>query len=506
MLSTADASTTYATKTALTQTEDRITSEVSKTYQSKSGMSSYATKSYVDQQDSSIKSTVSSVQKTADSALTKATTVEQTADGLEVKIDSAVTTANTAKSTADSAQSTANTAKSTADSAKSTATTANSNASTAKTNAQNALNRATYQYGTCSTAAGTAAKAVSLSGFSLFTGATVQVKFTNANSVANPTLNVNSTGAKTIRAYNANLSASSAYNWVAGAVVTFVYDGTYWNIADAASLSKANSAATAASNAQSTANTANSTANAAKTAAANAAKTATNYLGFSSGGLVVGTNSGGTGQSGLQGNVRTYSGGMEVRNGTTVLARYGASKVELGINSNSSVIDFCAGSGEIKYVNQTIKGATQKAFTIDSDSPVYIDGTPKAYINGYTQPQGIMQSTHNGNTWTSYLVGNGANIQFGAVNVSSGSGSQISVAAATVTMPIASTYYSVAATLRSKSAIGTYDGNWELTVVVRHISSTQFEVRLMRGDYAFLTAGSTWTVDVVVFGFTSNDY
>lgn len=370
MLSAADASATYATKSSVTQTASEIKSEVATTYLSKTNASStYATKTEMKQSDDSIKSTVSSVKTTADSALKKATTVEQTADGLEVKITSAVSTANTAKSTADSAkstattanntansakttatnaQNTANTAKSTADSAKSTATTANSNASTAKTNAQNALNRATYQYGTCSTAAATAAKAVTLSGFSLFTGATVQVKFTNANSAANPTLNVNSTGAKTIRAYNANLSASSAYNWVAGAVVTFVYDGTYWNIADGASLSKANSAqskansaATAASNAQSTANTANSTANAAKTAAANAAKTATNYLGFSSGGLVVGTNSGGTGQSGLQGNVRTYSGGMEVRNGTTVLARYGASTIELGLNSSSSQVKMC---------------------------------------------------------------------------------------------------------------------------------------------------------------------
>ncbi|OUN47308.1 hypothetical protein B5G20_04910 [Collinsella sp. An7] len=152
MLSAADASATYATKTALTQTEDSITAEVAKTYQSKSGMASYATKSYVDQQDSSIKTTVSSVQTTANNALSKATTVEQTADGLEVKITSAVSTANTAKSTADSAKSTATTANNTANSAKTTATnaqntanTANSTANAAKTaaaNAQTAANNA----------------------------------------------------------------------------------------------------------------------------------------------------------------------------------------------------------------------------------------------------------------------------------------------------------------------------------------------------------------------------
>ncbi len=65
-------------------------------------------------------------------------------------------------------------------------------------------------YGTCSTAAATAAKTVSLSGFSLFTGATVAVMFSNGNTAANPTLNINSTGAKTIYYRNAALTSSTA--------------------------------------------------------------------------------------------------------------------------------------------------------------------------------------------------------------------------------------------------------------------------------------------------------
>ena len=290
----------------------------------------------------------------------------------------------TAKSTADSA-------KSTADSAKSTATTANSNATTAKNNASTALNRATYQYGTCSTAAATAAKAVTLSDFSLFTGATVQVKFTNANSAANPTLNVNSTGAKAIRAYNANLSASSAYNWVAGAVVTFVYDGTYWNIADGASLSKANSAqskansaATAASNAQSTANTANSTANAAKTAAANAqtaannaAKTATNYLKFDTSGLCVGNHT-----TTLTYNTLIKSTGMEVRNGSTVLSSFGASLVELAKNSSGAQIKMCGGVALVKYdgTDLTVGGA-HASFQATHPSSTSASSPPFATLN-----------------------------------------------------------------------------------------------------------------------------
>lgn len=66
-------------------------------------------------------------------------------------------------------------------------------------------------YGTCSTAAATAAKVVALTdpaGFSLTTGAVVIVKFTNANSVASPTLNVNSTGAKAIMRYGTTAAST----------------------------------------------------------------------------------------------------------------------------------------------------------------------------------------------------------------------------------------------------------------------------------------------------------
>ena len=82
-------------------------------------------------------------------------------------------------------------------------------------------------YGTCSTAAGTAAKVVALSGFVLATGAEITVKFSATNTAANPTLNVNSTGAKGIRYKNA--AVPSGYI-VANKTYRFVYDGTYWQI------------------------------------------------------------------------------------------------------------------------------------------------------------------------------------------------------------------------------------------------------------------------------------
>src|SRR5574344_1845797 len=85
------------------------------------------------------------------------------------------------------------------------------------------------QIGTCSTASATAEKAVTLSGFVLATGATIQVTFTNANTATTPTLNVNGTGAKAI--YNEAGTAVSATNpayFPAGSTVEFIYDGTNW--------------------------------------------------------------------------------------------------------------------------------------------------------------------------------------------------------------------------------------------------------------------------------------
>lgn len=96
----------------------------------------------------------------------------------------------------------------------------------------------TAAYGSCTTAAGTAAKVAGLVGtafggpaFSLAKGAKVSVYFTNSNTANNPTLNVENTGAKTIRLYGStNAGTTEATSWKAGELVDFVYDGTYWRI------------------------------------------------------------------------------------------------------------------------------------------------------------------------------------------------------------------------------------------------------------------------------------
>ena len=88
-------------------------------------------------------------------------------------------------------------------------------------------------YYTCSTAAGTAAKTITTDSTNkwtssdLFEGLTIYVKFTNSNSVASPTLNIDSTGAKPIYRYGTTApSTSAASAWNAGSVVGLTYDTT----------------------------------------------------------------------------------------------------------------------------------------------------------------------------------------------------------------------------------------------------------------------------------------
>ena len=82
-------------------------------------------------------------------------------------------------------------------------------------------------YGTCSTAVGTAAKEVSVSGFKLVKFGYVRITFTYGNSAANATLNINSTGAKAIY-YNG--AAVPAYMIKAGETILLQYNGTQYDI------------------------------------------------------------------------------------------------------------------------------------------------------------------------------------------------------------------------------------------------------------------------------------
>lgn len=85
-------------------------------------------------------------------------------------------------------------------------------------------------YGTCTTASGTAVKASTINNVVVCKGSKVGIQMTNANTVANATLNISSTGAKTIYANGIALTANSPYNWIAGATTSFVFDGQYWRL------------------------------------------------------------------------------------------------------------------------------------------------------------------------------------------------------------------------------------------------------------------------------------
>lgn len=90
---------------------------------------------------------------------------------------------------------------------------------------QGDVNRTTY--GTCSTAAGTVGKVVECAGFALVTGARIDVRFTVTNTAANPTLNVNNTGAKSI--YYRGSAIAAGY-LAANRTYSFRYNGTQWDL------------------------------------------------------------------------------------------------------------------------------------------------------------------------------------------------------------------------------------------------------------------------------------
>lgn len=89
------------------------------------------------------------------------------------------------------------------------------------------LDAAFALYAVCSTAAGTAAKTATISGFKLFTGAVAYIKFSVKNTAANPTLNISGTGAKAIQYQGAAIS-SSYLN--ANRTYAFVYDGSVYQL------------------------------------------------------------------------------------------------------------------------------------------------------------------------------------------------------------------------------------------------------------------------------------
>ena len=85
----------------------------------------------------------------------------------------------------------------------------------------------TIPYGICATAADVAEKVANTDNFSLSAGIRVTIKFTVTNTAANPTLNINSTGAKAIY-YNGTTIAASYLK--ANKTYDFLYNGIQWEL------------------------------------------------------------------------------------------------------------------------------------------------------------------------------------------------------------------------------------------------------------------------------------
>jgi hypothetical protein len=94
------------------------------------------------------------------------------------------------------------------------------------------LDNTNIAYGTCSTAAATAAKVITISGntnWALKAGAIIIIKFSNTNTANSPTFNVNGTGAKRVWYGTALIGTSSlSYAGYANRPMKFVYDGTQY--------------------------------------------------------------------------------------------------------------------------------------------------------------------------------------------------------------------------------------------------------------------------------------
>lgn len=295
-------SNTYATKSSVTQTAESIKSEVAAEYASTDYVqTTYATKSSLEQTKNSITASVEAkyLSKTdASSTYATKTQLEQTEDSITTTVSQVQTIADNAYAKASQVEQTAEGIQVTLTEVEATANTANSNATTAKNNAATALNRVTLkdtrndnqnpqwyidnypkqqvqEFKKCST--------IGLSGVGSYCYLTTYVPWKDSSGgYPKQTAKVDSTGKEYWR------SGTSATAWSA------------W--VDAYGT------------------------------ATNAAKTATNYLRFDSSGLCVGNVSGT-----LQGNVRLYDGGIEIRNGTTVYQRLTSTRTEM-FNGGKSVL------------------------------------------------------------------------------------------------------------------------------------------------------------------------
>lgn len=266
----------------------------------------YYTKTETDASIQVLSDKISQQVSTTDKLGTRLSKVEQDSSSWSVTLK----TANAAKSAADNASQTASSASSTASDAKLTADNANKIASSAVSTASNAQKTAENAVSTASSASSAATEAK------------------NTADAANKTAsNANSTASE------AKKTADSA-NTTAGQAKSTADNASQIASSAKSAADKANenvsSAVSTANTAKSTADTAKSTADTARQEASDAAKTATNFMGFDSNGLVVGDRTANT----LGKNVLIGNDEIDIRNGTTNYARFAETLIELGLTKD----------------------------------------------------------------------------------------------------------------------------------------------------------------------------
>ena len=85
-------------------------------------------------------------------------------------------------------------------------------------------------YGGSTEAGSTAAKTSTIAGIVICKGTHITLLMSNGNTAATPTLNISSTGARSIYAGGTTIAAGSYYNWISNAAVGFTFDGQYWQM------------------------------------------------------------------------------------------------------------------------------------------------------------------------------------------------------------------------------------------------------------------------------------
>lgn len=154
------------------------------------------------------------------------------------------------------------------------------------------------------------------------------------------------------------------------------------------------------------------TANNALSKANDAAKTATNFLKFDSAGLCVGNQTGTLGY-----NTLIKSGGVDIRNGTTVLASFTSSQIDLGANSDYSTINMAKSSLSIKGSNEltTIQTNHNIWFGINDSTKIEMETGGGSFIGinaGLVLINGNDADSFMGITGWTYLYGSLASGEF----------------------------------------------------------------------------------------------